>query len=226
MTMTDEVPVTPADRDAAENYLRSLHEEWHSGIEGYWRGERIAVGEVDDDPLVQSFARHRIASEQSRVGETVDALRDIAPRSYLYQFTDPVSGRPVWRNDAGPWNGRTPEATEALYSVEQIATLRASQPTPAEGNKVVDTQEERLAEALAVIAYEQPEEPWRVAHDALKGTARPLSTQCSGDTQELGEAVRHLLYVGEFCRTDETESALGRVRLALTKLDSHLGEMK
>lgn len=36
--------------------------------------------------------------------------------------------------------------------------------------------EERLAEALAVIAYEQPEEPWRVAHDALKITARPLAT--------------------------------------------------
>ena len=33
---------------------------------------------------------------------------------------------------------------------------------------------EVLSEALAVIAYEDPDEPWRVAHDALKATARPL----------------------------------------------------
>lgn len=40
--------------------------------------------------------------------------------------------------------------------------------------------EERLAEALAVIAYEQPPEPWRVAHDALRGTARALTPATDG----------------------------------------------
>lgn len=33
---------------------------------------------------------------------------------------------------------------------------------------------ERLREALSAIAYEDPSEPWLVAHNALKATAVPL----------------------------------------------------
>lgn len=56
----------------------------------------------------------------------VEALRDVQPRAYLYQYTDPMSGKPVWRSKGEPWNGQTPKQTEALYSVEQIAL--AAQP--------------------------------------------------------------------------------------------------
>ena len=41
-----------------------------------------------------------------------------------------------------------------------------------EGERVMG--DEIMREALARIAYEDPEEPWRIAHAALKATAEPL----------------------------------------------------
>lgn len=75
--------------------------------------------------------------------EVVEALRGVYPRAYLYQFSDPMSGKPVWRTNSGPWNGQTPKATEALYSVEQIAAIRSTQCSG-------DTQE--LADPQVVVA--------------------------------------------------------------------------
>jgi hypothetical protein len=59
------IEITQADREAAEEYLQSLHDEWHANIgDDYIRAQRIALGYADDDPLVQAFARHRIAAER------------------------------------------------------------------------------------------------------------------------------------------------------------------
>lgn len=41
--------------------------------------------------------------------------------------------------------------------------------------EAISAENAKLREALAVIAYEGPEEPWLVAHHALKSTARPLA---------------------------------------------------
>lgn len=48
----------------------------------------------------------------------------VTPRSYLYRYTDPMSGKPVWRTDGGFWNGQRPYEAEALYSqVDYTAIL-------------------------------------------------------------------------------------------------------
>lgn len=58
--MTDTVPVTQADRETAANYERFMLNDENS----YTRG--IVNGRHDSHPLVQAFARHRLATEQSR----------------------------------------------------------------------------------------------------------------------------------------------------------------
>ena len=38
------------------------------------------------------------------------------PVAYRYRYSDPVSGKPVWRNSSGSWNGQQPSETQPLYA--------------------------------------------------------------------------------------------------------------
>ena len=61
--MTD-VVVTQADRDAASRFV-----EGYCRIDRYTYSARrmVVIGDWDDHPMVQDFARHRIASEAAAV---------------------------------------------------------------------------------------------------------------------------------------------------------------
>jgi len=37
------------------------------------------------------------------------------PRAYLYRYTDPISGNPIWRSDNAFWNGQRPSEVLPLY---------------------------------------------------------------------------------------------------------------
>lgn len=63
---------------------------------------------------------------------------------------------------------------------EAEAIARWNKRTPSPEIAEALAERDRLAEALAVIAYEQPDEPWRVAHDVLKATAVPLGDSDHG----------------------------------------------
>lgn len=38
------------------------------------------------------------------------------PYCYLYKFSDPMSGSPVWRRTPDLWNGQRPSGTKPLYA--------------------------------------------------------------------------------------------------------------
>lgn len=61
--------VTPADRSAAAAYLRKNEKVWIA------RNTAIMQREADNDPLVQAFARHRIAALRLVESSSVDAQR-------------------------------------------------------------------------------------------------------------------------------------------------------
>lgn len=72
MTHTTESMVTQADRDEAANYLRD-HGYWHVDPDEFRSGEK------DETPLVQAFARHRLASTRPMtedVAGLVERLRE------------------------------------------------------------------------------------------------------------------------------------------------------
>ena len=63
--------VTQPDRDAAEALHRELNPDatWDNDErELRIERERIAIGEADDHPFVQAFARHRLAALREREG--------------------------------------------------------------------------------------------------------------------------------------------------------------
>ena len=65
-------------------------------------------------------------------------MSDVKPRSYLYRYMDPMSGRTVWRSDNSLWNGQRPAETEALYSETDYAALEAKLAKAVEGLTVID----------------------------------------------------------------------------------------
>lgn len=60
----------------------------------------------------------------------------------------------------------------------------------------------------------------RDAADLIERLAAMPTPAPYGDSGELRSAVEHLLDVGEFCRTDDTESALRRLTAALAALSA------
>jgi alkylation response protein AidB-like acyl-CoA dehydrogenase len=64
---SEQVEVTQADRGAAADHLQAISDD------GQTFGA-IRRGQCDNDPLVQAFARHRIATEQQQA-DTIATLR-------------------------------------------------------------------------------------------------------------------------------------------------------
>jgi hypothetical protein len=66
----------------------------------------------------EDFAAIKAAGFESP-GELLAAWENLhkqEPVAYRYRFSDPISGKPVWRSDFYTWNGQKYEESEALYT--------------------------------------------------------------------------------------------------------------
>src|SRR5690554_6154421 len=62
---------------------------------------------IDINDVYAAFEAGANWQSQQAQGEVV---------AYQYRFTDPISGTPLWRFDAGPWNAQNPKASRPLYA--------------------------------------------------------------------------------------------------------------
>lgn len=76
------------------------------------------------------------------------------------------------RKPVGFLDGENPATVRFTHS--QLSQVLSCHRLAAEQAK--DAEIAELREVLARIAYEDPNESWQVAHDALKFSARPLDT--------------------------------------------------
>lgn len=65
----------------------------------------------------------------------IEEMERQEPYSYLYEFSNPIDGRPVWRNVPGYWNAQFPKSSKPLYA------LPGAQPAPSvpDGWRLVPT---------------------------------------------------------------------------------------
>lgn len=74
--MSELLPVTQGDREAAASYYLACVGEPHSANDEH-RAFQFSIGDMDDDETTQAFARHRteaLASRDRTIGELVGAL--------------------------------------------------------------------------------------------------------------------------------------------------------
>ena len=89
--MSDEVTVTQADREAAADYFEQFESPLHEHpLETLI--DAMAAGEVDENPLIQAFARHRIASQQSVPNSVVEAIMDTIAEARVLWTAGKVEG--------------------------------------------------------------------------------------------------------------------------------------
>lgn len=64
---------------------------------------------TDDDMTPRSEA---LAMMAAALGE---------PAAYFYRYSDPFTGRPLWRHDGRPWNGQEAQEVKPLYAMPDDA---------------------------------------------------------------------------------------------------------
>lgn len=104
---------TQADRDAAAKFYRKhLHREGEVLV-----ADHMQAGKIDESPLVQAFASHRIQSEQSTSPDVVEAVkRIVAARDHAIRSSKTDRGNIAIHPSA--WMALC-DAIAALASTEQ-----------------------------------------------------------------------------------------------------------
>lgn len=69
---------------------------------------------IDEQPDTQGTD-----SEPSGLAEYLDGL---PVRARHYKYSDPISGKSVWRNECGTWNGQQPKGSVDLYDRQTVET--------------------------------------------------------------------------------------------------------
>jgi hypothetical protein len=143
--MNAPVTVTQADRDLAAKIMELQERQGMADL--------IRLGSRDSSNTVQLLARHRLATEAAFRAER---------RNLVSHAT------------GGNHTGEDMSLNDVCVAISAFRnTIYAAGKESAEA--AFRAREDALAEALAQIAYEAPDDPAFVAHAALRNTAAPLA---------------------------------------------------
>jgi len=90
-----EIEVTAADREAAADFIRywtsvpEIKEDYPSSTDSVW----VRDGKGDDEPLVQAFAAHRLATEQASDKLAAKRLRELGEIAWRDDWDGPFTAR-------------------------------------------------------------------------------------------------------------------------------------
>ena len=76
-------------------------------------------------PVVSANAAMRAALEAALAVEGTPE-----PVAWRHKYTDPGSGKPVWRDRGGLWNGQLPEESQPLYTTPPAGIREALEELP------------------------------------------------------------------------------------------------
>ena len=54
-------------------------------------------------------------AECVRLQAKIEAMEKQEPYSYIYEYSNPIDGSPVWRDKPGYWNAQFPKSSKPLY---------------------------------------------------------------------------------------------------------------
>lgn len=65
-----------------------------------------------------------LATLMLTAAEQAEPATDVEPYTYFYRYSDPMSGKPVWRSSGSLWNGQRPSEALPLYTRPPESQLR------------------------------------------------------------------------------------------------------
>ena len=95
------------------------------------------------------MAYHRCAQfkkENDTLRAKIEAMEKQEPYSYIYEYSNPIDGSPVWRDKPGYWNAQFPKSSKPLY----LAT--GAHPAP---SMPVDLITDYLVSISAHVAHQE-----------------------------------------------------------------------
>lgn len=93
-----------------------------------------------------------------------DIVERLPVRARHYEYSDPFSGKSVWRNEGGTWNGQQPKGSVELYDRQTVELAITAQ----------REELDRVREALEKIESETSD-MWAagIANQALQTKEQP-----------------------------------------------------
>ena len=77
---------------------------------------RQALGAVSPEEAGELLDRLEAAEkERDALRAKIEAMEQQEPYSYIYEYSNPIDGSPVWRDKPGYWNAQFPKSSKPLY---------------------------------------------------------------------------------------------------------------
>ena len=113
--------------------------------------DRIETAEkertIDEQRIVDLMAElNRVGQENEELRAKIEAMERQEPYSYIYEYSNPIDGSPVWRDKPGYWNAQFPKSSKPLYLAS------GAQPAP---SVTVDLITDYLVNISAHVAHQE-----------------------------------------------------------------------
>ena len=95
-----------------------------------------------------------ITKERDSLQAKIEAMEKQEPYSYIYEYSNPIDGSPVWRDKPGYWNAQFPKSSKPLY----LAPGAQPAPSVPEGWKLVPIEptEKMISEGSCASSLHGP----------------------------------------------------------------------
>ena len=86
-----------------------------SELQRLQRREGITV--ISSDARIEQLEARlcTITKERDALQARIEAMEKQEPYSYIYEYSNPIDGSPVWRDKPGYWNAQFPKSSKPLY---------------------------------------------------------------------------------------------------------------
>ncbi len=92
------------------------------------------------------------AEQVDRLRTKIEAMEKQEPYSYIYEYSNPIDGSPVWRDKPGYWNAQFPKSSIPLYLAPGAQDLNLNDPAV----------QERLAAQWGYVPAPSAPEGWKL----------------------------------------------------------------
>ena len=87
-----------------------------------------------------------LREEVAKLRARIEEMEKQEPYSYIYEYSNPIDGSPVWRDKPGYWNAQFPKSSKPLYLAP------GAQPAP---SVPVDVITDYLVSISAHVAHQE-----------------------------------------------------------------------